>query len=296
MHLQEQIKEAVKDFNRSADISVPVHLRYSSNLASTHSKKTISLIIGEQHSGSYRNLNFAKTNRTLSKFLLSLYQNPAIKMGDAFKEGYSEIGLDQNYKSYELEDFLLAGCNPLVTVLHLINRENTEFKVHASESKELFVKFSLLAYFLASFPDTSRSLETEERRILDLIKSDIDDEKKDLIISLNKIIYQDLGLALLEREKLIKLYKQDGLELYRFRFLDTNTKQQELQEGYKYKALSLMKKYALERDQFIVQSFLNKSSEGIHPIVIGEKHTENLINLFEKANIAVIYCSSFTSS
>lgn len=289
------IEKIIKEINRDKQTLVPIHLRFKSNLSEVDKEKPMAIIIGEQHSGSYKNLNYSKTNRTLTKFLLALYENQELNLGDALKEGYTEIQYQKDLESLSLEDFLLAGYNPLITALQLCNKEQERFKVYASESKKLFVKFSLLAYFLTSFPDLSRSLESEENRILDLIKSDLDAEKKDLIKELNKEIYQDLALQVLDRENLIKLQKENGLELYRFRFVEANEKQKELQEGYKYKALAQINKYALERDKYIFESF-KRFEKGIHPIVIGEKHVANLLEFLKKERFPAIFLSSFTSS
>lgn len=269
----EQIQELEKiliNFNRDKTLSLPIKLRYkSTNLDLNLEKKPIAIIIGEIHPGAkiktaLGEINYSKTSQSISKLILELYRNQSLKIGDAIKEGVSKITLSE---------------------------ENLQVNFIPGDSEALLCKSALLSYLLCSLPGECLNIEFEQARILEVLNGlDIKTLEK------AKIQIRELRKELfIDKEPLSNLVKKVetnlDLELLSFRHSSLSKGLETEIDNLKYLCKAKLKQLCYERDKFIAGQFIMNFNSGIHPILIGELHTANLIKILEDNHIPCIYLS-----
>ncbi len=304
--LNKLVETLVKEFTNNKANPLPIYLLEKHE---GEADKPVALLIGEQHQGdNFKGLSFARTNRTIIDFLLSLYASPELALSDALKEGSSKIFYSEDYKNYSKDDFATRGHHPLEAVLHLLRATKPKLQVYASESLSAILQFIIYAVLYNSIITESVIPSKENDRILKILLRDCDEDKLALINLLTEQVIEELGLEALINQRVIirssiaSLYKLMNLELDKdCRSLAENIKLPRLYatlEAKRYPELEFIatkiriktQQWSEVRDKYIADEFL-KFKSGVHPIVIGHKHIRSLAKLLRERG-----CTAFVTS
>ncbi|MEY3370245.1 MAG: hypothetical protein RLZZ361_915 [Cyanobacteriota bacterium] len=278
----------ILELNLRGGLRVPIQKPKFSDPQKFLNPKKIIFLIGEQHQGgSFKNIHFAQSNRSLTELVLRLIENPKLKIKNFFKEGLSEIKFHPELEIISKENFITNHTHPLVTALHL---NKNQINIHNCESKNLFIKFALLSLLYCSLPHISKMPEQEIFRIKNLLNYYEDnDEISKIIESESKFLIDKFRLKYYQEKKILKKIFINSTEFFCF----NNQIKQILEiDNLKFLIQAELKKQLLLRDQVISQKLLESQFESC-VLLIGDLHLTNLKTLLEQVQIPVISISIF---
>ncbi len=306
--LSKLIEKLIRDFSHSKDNPLPIFLLEKHE---GDDDKPIAILIGEQHQGdNFKGLSYSRTSRTLIDFLINLYSNQELALGDALKEGSSKLFYSDDYKNYSKDDFALGGHHPLEAVLHLLKTDKPFLHVYASEPLSAILQFIIYAVLYNSLITESVIPMKENDRILRILLRDCDEKKLELIDLIVEQVIAELNLAPLINQRVIirspiaSLYKLMNTELDKSLqaaaerikiprlYATLEAKQYPELEFITTKIRIKTQSWSEFRDKFIADEFL-KFKSGLHPIVIGHKHLRTLAKLLAERGCSVFAMSTF---
>lgn len=285
------VTDIVSKLNREGTLRIPAQKPKHSELDRFASTETIAILIGEQHQGaSYKRINFNQSNRTITELVLQLFNNETLNLNSIFQEGISELKIHPELEKLNKEEFLLHQASPLVSLIHLV-KKNNGLKVSLCESLDLFIEFALLSLLHTSLPGVSEFPEQEMTRIKNILNHyESDHEINAVIYKLCNKINLEFRLNKLLEAKLLRQIQIGTINFYEF-----NQRAQVNQEinNLGYLLSHALKNKLKARDEYISER-IAQAGTGIHSLLIGELHLENLRKSLEAQNIGVISLSAFT--
>lgn len=315
----EIIKKIVADINRKKSNLMPIHIRYRSDpvkiaeIESTdNGKPTLTaVLLGEQHKGgNHLGIRFYHSNQVITETLLAMYASSDLFLGDALKEGCSKILFREEYAELGKHELIKLGLNPLQSVLQLLHRHSTCLQVYASESVALTTKFIIFGFLAGSLPGAIEGVAEEQQRLMEILINNSSADKEQLIELLIEDFLAKPQIKQYLEDEIISFYTVDSTRLvanchsraggnllrllyypYGRDFAKRVTLAKKLNELNEFLSQEI-ELIAKERDKIIVEQF-KKFKTGIHPILIGERHLDNLFKCLEENDVAVISLSPF---
>lgn len=276
-------------------LDAPVHIRHKSSLLNKNLNNSplIAVLLGEQHQGgNYKGITFKESNQAISKVLYELYNKPELNLGDAIHEGCMKLLINDSDLEKNFEDFLKTNSYPLNTAMHLMMQKTKLIETYAADSISEQIKFILAVMLFNSVFGVYKDNFHERQRLLKILDSNMSPQKRKLInLTLCEII-EELKIESLIEKEILTFYNHNH-----FRILEKTKDPESKELKLKLKDFEeILESYiyfiSKERDDTMVKQFL-RFRKGIHPILVGANHIENMIKLFEKRNIPVIVLSPF---
>lgn len=304
--LTKLIEKILKDFNLDKANALPIYLL---EIKEGEPEKPIAILIGEQHQGdNYQGMSYSRTNRTLIDLLLVLYSNPELALGAAFKEGSSNISLNEDYQTYTKDDFATKYHHPLEAIKHLLRDKDIE--IYPTEPSAAIIKFIIIAILYSSLIAESVIPPRENDRVIKILLKDQSESKIQLINSIINEVISELKLEPLIEQRII--IKASITSLYKLMNIELDPQYQELAakikiprlyatlEAKNYPELNfLISKIRLkalqmaeEREKHITET-VTKLGTSVHPILIGHKHLKNLSKMLNDKGFTTIVLSPF---